>query len=1661
MKGDLDLDLDSYEPVAASTTTAAAAAAILDSSNRLKSSVINSACESTAEGMIYANFASSEQGQNLQNAITSSEAVEKICNSLSSSTNTSLGDTEHLEKSRLFNESVQSKDNVDIHTDAMDMHKEDEKAESSPSEPSTPNKIDEEPINDSMVEISNSLMQDCTNTLGNSYTDAENGKDHETTNNEGSSLKTKEVHHQSGVGNLGCVSNSLIMHDGDCADDANENNENTTSKTPKSSLNLSRLDGTPSSTNPNVSMSQGNSQNKKADCTEKREDVPQFNTRNEEESIPGGSEQTAELLKTGMSKKNIHDQHNSSAGRDNSSPQSSAASESLQTTATQTTERESTKKQKKTQFIPLKSAPPDDRASLLTRGISLFARSSKQLHYAKWDNDANSVISEMSQDAKSEKPASTWDKSNDTALSQHLEESGLVLLKRLIEFLSECPPAPDEDESKKGLPGSTQEKRQRGLTLPASAIGWLSTQMGDSCNGVFEGLGDCYQVPKQQLQCLHTMFRRVTSIRISGEAWPPPHASSNKATSDISGTPKKFTNPEKGSLSSKILSKFSGEQSIEEGSLDDESCATTPSRVGTNDGTEIVVSPFQRYYHELQHKPNVDMSFFPNATKVVIDGIPPHWVTNLDSLQKLDMFQMEKGCILDINQLFFPSDLSDINQNSPLELRRDLSLIDEGKEKEGPGNGGKTENTALAVYPSLSKLRLSNCAIGETAGLRGRRTTSSIPRLPTFSRFPNLLSLNLSNNELFKTKTVVAGLSSLPLLSSINLSYNRLSRYGHSLCCGCYPLNQIVLTHCVATTSMDNIFMHIGNVTELILTGNEISSSRGLDRLFSLERLSLDENNIHSLANIASIAKIPFLMAFDLKGNTLESDDPASCRIKVFNLFREVRCNNLPKNATFRDMQRLLPILDNEIATKDELVALKDLTFRQTVIPVDSMLSSENKDGFTDTKNIDDSTEISVNMPDQSGGLRRIVKNSPINTAHFRMAGSASLDETSAGCSARFHNNLDSRSETKGGIRQHSIQFNVKELIASIRPDLGSDSFLIRERDGNISSGELMARSYSHHSEDKDGNTIASSPDISFPFSLPPALLAEAGDDVWNPTSQLDQIVPAATIVWEATSYNDCIERGDTTEFVEENEAIDLVDEPPVEQDKDPIETVESNSLNDNSGELSPASPHKEQEEEGDCHEDHSDRADEDSRKSMFGGIWEQSYRDNVTKNKKDVLEPIDSAERTTPELLDFNAMEQSSQYDGPLDYRSLYVSSDLDLYFDSFVFHPESSENDLQEDSQTGRTMSPRIQLFKFDRNFLINRARQHRASLASSTDFREKYIGVWKLGVLACGSYARSRLPPVKLAKRGFHGDIIAHAGKDIMISESRKFILCLSDSALYFIVDDDISPQKSTEGKRTFPSRVPPNSVSELCTPETELWLHMNLLTIYVFSQSQTFVDAYWPHAVARHPLDCLRGITIGFQFQRLILRFCVGNTLEYTYVILTSNKLQTVSLLQKLQAHVPDTQTIAMGGALIDNDDKTFLDALGARRSNEVVIHYQILHQIWKRGDREASRRAFVLTDSKAYLLDETYTGDGTRREEDEKDKSKNKLGDVSLSIIDSARLSHVTEVRAANEDPRKITLVILPQNKLKRSHRWRLVCNDGEGAERLIDDVRKAIRIIST
>jgi len=472
-------------------------------------------------------------------------------------------------------------------------------------------------------------------------------------------------------------------------------------------------------------------------------------------------------------------------------------------------------------------------------------------------------------------------------------------------------------------------------------------------------------------------------------------------------------------------------------------------------------------------------------------------------------------------------------------------------------------------------------------------------------------------------------------------------------------------------------------------------------------------------------------------------------------------------------MQRLLPVLDNELATKDELVALKALTYRHAAMPMDSIQATNNADGSTDVNNFDDGSEIFVNMPDAKGHIRRIVKSSLVHFAHLRIPVSVPSTEKATGQRSRIdcHNFRDDQ-------RPVSVLFSMEELLKSVRQTVVRDSLIDQN---HIIRRETLQSVSSLLSESKAVITgeIDDSPSMTFfPFGLPPSLLAEANDDVWNP-KQL--ILPSDSIVWDMMDSDDEVANGDHI-----SHTTMILEEQPVNDDESGrTESIQSD------GEIT---------------------ADLSSRKSEFNGIWEKSYRDTVLTRQVAESEPINFAERN-PDVLDLSAAEQSSRYDGPPDYGPLFVSSDTDLYFDTFVFPRNSTEDDADESDGRRINMAPRIQLFKFDRDLIINGHKQQGMVLPMKIDFSERFVGIWNVDVLACGTFARSRLPPMKVPKKGFHGDTITRAGKEEMISESRKFILCLSEAAIYFIIDDDVSHPKPTGPKRTFPTRIPPKSVSAL--------------------------------------------------------------------------------------------------------------------------------------------------------------------------------------------------------------------------------------------------------
>jgi hypothetical protein len=578
----------------------------------------------------------------------------------------------------------------------------------------------------------------------------------------------------------------------------------------------------------------------------------------------------------------------------------------------------------------------------------------------------------------------------------------------------------------------------------------------------------------------------------------------------------------------------------------------------------------------------------------------------------------------------------------------------------------------------------------------------------------------------------------------------------------------------------------------------------------------------------------------------------------------------MPKNATFRDMQQLLPVLDGTLASKDELVAIKNLTFRQAV-SIDS----------TDCPGVCDTTEMRVDTFNQIKA-RHVTKVIEPRIVHCRTTG--------VHCSLKSNSKDRSFDNYSGELNEelpvfHSL-YTVDDVISLIRPSIDPSN---NSASNNVNSYQRSRTqsSFSMGNVEKESSVLSTS---DFPFILPSSLLEEADEDVWNPVP-LCETLPDYEPILNKTLFQEDIKL-----------VSDEIVCSPLSRDEDSDSANMANDVTD---------VHLEE-----IHEDAVSDACSNQvidriipSQSMFEGIWEQTYRENVASGAAAINADHSTMETSPRAITDYDSEELNAVYDGPPDYSSIFISSDLDLYYDSYVFPRSSQDDDSQADAFRKDATPPRIQLFKFDRNSVHERTNH-------CEDLSEHYIGVWKEDVIACGSFARSRLQQTNSQKRGFHGEIVTMAGKDAFVSESRKIIVCLSDSALYLIVDDDITakPRKTNNVKRPFPSKIPTDA---------------------------TFANAHWPHALVRHPLVCLVGITIGFQFQRLLLRFSVSNTngitLEYTYIILTSSKLQTISLLQKLQSVSEAQSHVAMS---IENDDKAFLDALGTK-TDEVVLHYQIV------------------------------------------------------------------------------------------------------------------------
>jgi Leucine-rich repeat (LRR) protein len=873
-------------------------------------------------------------------------------------------------------------------------------------------------------------------------------------------------------------------------------------------------------------------------------------------------------------------------------------------------------------------------------------------------------------------------------------------------------------------------------------------------------------------------------------------------------------------------------------------------------------------------------------------------------------------------------------------------------------------------------------------------------------------------------------------------------------------------------TSLEKAHYRLGNIQTLLLSHNQLTSVRGLDRLLALETLWLDHNQLANLTDVSGLAGLPELKELRLEGNPLQLVNKKAFRVDVLNLFKERRLSSLPSGATYGDLQRILPILDGWQASLKELKALRQRTFVVADVHVrlsrDGPLLQQEGTGVLPNQSIDASATPKAPSvcSGSSRSQRRRRKMAVIGESAEATEGNGATGKRSLGRNDRIP----------------EVGFTVDDVLRSLSEtvELAEDEER-EETDQGQEQEELDAK----QREAKAGNIgIKYLESASFFVAAETEVKKEAQP---SSVSKLNGAPSQATTEAATDFPTEKEENASSTEIATplrravEEESDELVS---IRQIDMPVAGAELGNLSlsminteDDSPELKASAATT-----ATTAETHADESPGEvssptnvpvtptsSKKTAVGlGLERQPLTpfssgssvqatppDHVRLNIRATSIPgslfQEDNESTTSSLMAteirdntsltklFLRAEASSTYDGPLSSYKLRICDNIELYFRLFVFAPheaDSSVGDWIEGYEWRHALQhyPRIQLWPVDRR--VREFVQADQSLFKLEESREEFRRVWREKVVPCGKPALRRLTPNRDVRFGFHGELLWSAAdssqlKPETVVECREAIVCLSTTAFYIIADHDKVTEKLQDQKRKFPVPIPKDA---------------------------TFKDAKWPHALARHPFACLEGITIGFGFQRLTLHFSVDpNKVGYTYILLTSNKMQTVALLREIQEMVREAAGPKEHSITIENDDRHVLDALGVAVAPDVVDvvqHYQILQQQWKHGDRGAVRRVCVVTDDKLFLLDEDYAGDGSESMEVGAHKQ---LGESTYRLVDSAALEQITEIKAADANPTTITISFKSNSYLRRrTHNWRLVCRDGQGAERLVEDVRKAM-----
>lgn len=190
-------------------------------------------------------------------------------------------------------------------------------------------------------------------------------------------------------------------------------------------------------------------------------------------------------------------------------------------------------------------------------------------------------------------------------------------------------------------------------------------------------------------------------------------------------------------------------------------------------------------------------------------------------------------------------------------------------------------------YHRQSRIRRTGSGSSNSSENSGHGRSSSSPNLlsnmlpPSKWRF--LRHLGLPDNSLTSiTTTSLAPVANT--LQSLDLSSNLFTEVPDSLA-SLIALRALNLSHCMIESLHSLSRSPLPAITALNLRGNRLRSLAGIERLLSLERLDLRDNQLTDPMEIARLTSLPEIREIWVSGNPFVKSFSGN-RVVIFNLFR-------------------------------------------------------------------------------------------------------------------------------------------------------------------------------------------------------------------------------------------------------------------------------------------------------------------------------------------------------------------------------------------------------------------------------------------------------------------------------------------------------------------------------------------------------------------------------------------------------------------------------------------------------------------------------------------------------------------------------------------------------------------------------------------------------